>query len=480
MPLPLPLPLAVAQPHPHCSHELGFASLNEQLSDEKLTVEGTVPSWLSGSFVSVGPAVFEIGSSHACHWLDGLAMIYQWNIADKSITYSNKIIESEYCKECMAKGKLRGSTPEQKKSTWAKLTSAVSSAPRSIYDNTNINVACFNNQLVSLTETPHHLCIDTKTLQTTGPFEFKDKLEIQYTSAHPLFDPATQEWYSIGIHFAHNSDYIIYKMAKDSAKRTVIATLPVGYPTYLHSFAMTSHYIILTEMPFTVSPYDLLLSDNSFIDNFSWKPKNGTTFIVIDKKTGKKIGSYKTEPFFALHHVNAYEEDGHIIVDLIAHKDPHVVKSFAYNNLCDPHLKLPVAHLKRFDIDLETGKVHPHTLSTHNIELPSINPAKLMHKHEYVYATASEHGFTEHIFKLDMSSHRHYQWHSRGSYPTEPIFVPRPGATHEDDGVLLSLVLDAVKKKSYLLILNAKNMKELARAYTPHAIPFTAHSKFFA
>lgn len=478
LPLPLPVPQPAPQ-HPACTHELGFKSLKDQITNQKLTIEGTVPAWLVGSFVSVGPAVFELGDSTAAHWLDGLAMIYQFSIDGQSITYGNKLIESGYCKECLAKGKLRGSVPEQKKSTWAKLTSAVSSAPRPIYDNTNINVACFNNELVALTETPHGVCIDTKTLQTVGAFTFDDAIETQYTSPHPLYDPATQEWYGVGIHYAHNSDYIIYKLGKNSTKRTVVATIPVGYPAYLHSFAMTEHYIILTETPFTVSPYDLLLSDTSFIDNFNWKPKNGSTFTLIDKKTGKKAGVFKTKAFFALHHVNAYEENGNVIVDLMAFKNPAITKAFSYQNVCNPNLNLPSARLKRFTINLQDGTVKSYKMSPHSLELPNINPQVVMRKHQYVYVTASERGFAQHIFKLDLASKHHQQWHQRGAYPTEAIFVPRPGSTQEDDGVVISLVLDGVEKKSFVLILDAKNFKELARAYTPHAIPFTVHSKFF-
>ena len=475
-----PLPFTPRQVHPACSHELGFKTLKEEISDQKLKVQGTIPAWLHGSFLSIGPAIFEIGSTKATHWLDGIGMAYQFAIQGQSVTYTNKIIESEYCKECIAQGKLRGSMPEQKKSTWAKLTSAVSSSSRPTYDNANINVACFNKQIVALTETPYPICLDTDSLQTTGGFSFNDKLEAQFTSAHPLFDPSTQEWYGVGIHYAHNSNYVIYKMGKESDQRKVIASIPVGYPTYIHSFAMTPHYIIITEAPFTVSPYDLLLSDTSFLDNFSWKPKNGTNFIVIDKKTGKKVGVYKTKAFFTLHHVNAYEQDGNIIIDLIAHQNPTITKAFAYENLCNPQMTIPAAYLKRFTINLQEGVVSECKFFPHNIELPNINPNVLMHPYRYMYATFSERGFAQHISKLDLHTKHHHQWHEPGTYPTEAVFVPRPGAKDEDDGVLLSIILDAVEKKSFLLVLDARNLKELARAYVPHAIPFTVHSKFFA
>lgn len=32
-------------------------------------------------------------------------------------------------------------------------------------------------------------------------------------------------------------------------------------------------------------------------------------------------------------------------------------------------------------------------------------------------------------------------WKHAGMYPSEPIFVPSPGAVEEDDGVILSVVI---------------------------------------
>jgi beta,beta-carotene 9',10'-dioxygenase len=461
------------------THQLGFTSAIKELKAVPTSVQGSIPDWLEGSFIAVGPGIFELRDSKAVHWLDGFAMVHQFSIGKGKAHYTNKVVDSFYYQDCCKKGKLRGSTPEQKKSTWSKLTSALGSNKRPVYDNTNINVACFNKQLVTLTETPHPVRIDAKTLKTKGEFQFTDTLEAHFSCAHPLFDPNTKEWFGIATQYAHTSSYIVYKMKETSSTRTPLATIPVGYPSYMHSFALTPNYIILTETPLTVSPYDLLLSDHSFIDTFTWQPKNGTAFILIDRSTGKKIGSYKTEPFFTLHHVNAVEKDGTIALDLIAYKNSDVVKGFNLKNLHNPKAQLPASHLKRFMLNLKTGKVTGNTLSPHNIELPQINPAKLMHEYQYLYALTGEHNLAHQIIKLDLHSKRHEKWDCKGCYPTEPIFIAKPDASKEDEGVILSVVLDSHAQKSFLLILDAQSFKEIGRAYVPCHIPFTVHSKFF-
>ena len=68
----------------------------------------------------------------------------------------------------------------------------------------------------------------------------------------------------------------------------------------------------------------------------------------------------------------------------------------------------------------------------------------------------------------------------QGLYPGEPVFVPAPNATAEDDGVLLSVVLDIANDVSFLLVLDAATLEEKARAEAPHAIPFHFHGNYFA
>lgn len=55
----------------------------------------------------------------------------------------------------------------------------------------------------------------------------------------------------------------------------------------------------------------------------------------------------------------------------------------------------------------------------------------------------------------------------RAANPGEPVFVPSPEHRGEDDGVCLSVVLDAARGTSFLLVLDAADFGELARAEVP-------------
>jgi carotenoid cleavage dioxygenase-like enzyme len=90
--------------------------------------------------------------------------------------------------------------------------------------------------------------------------------------------------------------------------------------------------------------------------------------------------------------------------------------------------------------------------------------------------------FIDNITKIELGAQQRAQtrtWHEDSCYPGEPVFVPRPGGTAEDDGVLLSVVLDLRKQRSFLLVLDAATLEERARTAVPHHIPFGFHDNHF-
>ena len=64
-------------------------------------------------------------------------------------------------------------------------------------------------------------------------------------------------------------------------------------------------------------------------------------------------------------------------------------------------------------------------------------------------------------------------------YTTEMFFMANPKGTHEDDGVLETIVFDGEKEQSYLLIIDASSFTIIDKAYLPHNIPWSAHGMHF-
>ena len=82
--------------------------------------------------------------------------------------------------------------------------------------------------------------------------------------------------------------------------------------------------------------------------------------------------------------------------------------------------------------------------------------------------------------KYDTHSHTPIFWSENGQSAGEAIFVPNPAGTEEDDGALLSVVLDGFSGKSYLLCLDAKMMTERGRASLETVVGFGFHGTHFS
>ena len=70
---------------------------------------------------------------------------------------------------------------------------------------------------------------------------------------------------------------------------------------------------------------------------------------------------------------------------------------------------------------------------------------------------------------------------NEGCYPGEPRFVADPYAESDDEdaGILLSTVTDAREDHpDYMVILNSKTMKEIARAEVDAHVPQCLHGLF--
>jgi carotenoid cleavage dioxygenase-like enzyme len=203
---------------------------------------------------------------------------------------------------------------------------------------------------------------------------------------------------------------------------------------------------------------------------------------VVDLADGSVAGRHQAEPFFAFHHVNAYEDGRELVVDLCAYRDAQIVSAL-YLDALRAGRGIPLARPTRYRLDLRTGRVRPEPLAGESLELPGIayrrhNGRPYRHAYGVGARGGSGDDFTNQLVKVDVGTGECRVWHEAGCYPGEPVLVPAPAAAAEDDGVVLSVVLDPGARRSYLLVLDARSFTELARAEVPHAIPFGFHGRF--
>jgi beta,beta-carotene 9',10'-dioxygenase len=474
---------------------LGFATLEREVVIDELALTGELPSWLTGSLLRTGPAKFEVGEQRMRHWFDGLAMLHRFTIDRGRVSYGSRFLESRDYRAARARGEIvYGEFATDPCRALFKRVQTLFSGGGVLPDNANINIARLGERFVAMTETPLPVQFDPHTLETADVRAFR--APGQLTTAHPHLDRSSGGMLNYAAKLGPRSSYRFFALepSQDAAQASaprIIASLPVKEPAYMHSFGLTERWLVLAEFPFVVNPLAIALSGRPYIENYRWKPELQTRFTLVDRATGESVGGFRSDPCFAFHHVNAYDDGDEVVVDLCALADASIIEDLYLERL---RAGKPIAgaELTRFRLRRSDRSVSRALLADGDIELPRINYTRCNERpYRYVGGLRKgPSGWLEEIVKIDTVEGPTLSWSESGCFAGEPVFVARPGAAAsqepgrasspegEDDGVLLSVVLDATAGTSFLLVLDAVDLRELARAQVPHHIPFGFHGQF--
>jgi len=210
-----------------------------------------------------------------------------------------------------------------------------------------------------------------------------------------------------------------------------------------------------------------------------------------------------------MHHVNAYEDEqnGEVVFQVSAQDDCDKLFSGPTGahahipSMLDEHARdktMPWGKLREFQLKLNTPEpqlshsdivLRDSEGFVYGMDFPFVNPTVAAKYNRYIwglsaYARNSTHYADWAVLKIDRESRGSYNtkvWYRMNHFPSEPVFVPRPGATAEDDGVLLVQVLDGIRQLGYLLILDAQSMSEVATSSLQDGehVPYSQHGRWF-
>ena len=477
----------------------GFQTVDAEVHVDALPVRGDFPSWISGALIRVGPSRFEVGGRTLAHWFDGLAMLHRFGFEAGRVSYRSRFLRSDAYRAAEGVGGGAGG------GAGAVAHSGFMTDPcRTLFgrvaswfgndatDNANVAVRVADGVGVAMTETPLAVRFDPDTLRTLGPHVRAGHdagAGGQVAIAHPLHDG--RGLYTYAVVMGRHSVYRV--LVEEGGTRRTLAEVACPRPAYMHSFGMSARYLVLAEFPLRVNPVRLKFSNEPFIRNYRWEPALGTVFTVIDKASGAVAARARGDACFGFHHVDAHEADGHLRVDLLAYPDASIIDALRLERLRAGEPVDAVATLTRFSVPLGAGTdagpdgalpvATRERLCGTPIELPRTDerrrraglPARIV----WGNGLTVPGQFIDDVTRIDLSAVPPgvRTWHEPGCHPGEPVFVPRPGSTAEGDGVLLSLVLDARANRSFLVVLDATTLEEIARATLPHAVPYGFHGE---
>ena len=157
-----------------------YQSANEHPDPIDAEVEGTIPEWLRGQLVRVGPGKFEWGETKYNHWFDGDAILNRFAIENGGVKFSSRFLRSRSFVESEKNNRIMFSQfgtnapPDPCKNIFQRFLSYFEMSDLS--DNCNVNIVKIKGENYASTELPNLWKIDKETLETLDLADLGKKL----------------------------------------------------------------------------------------------------------------------------------------------------------------------------------------------------------------------------------------------------------------------------------------------------------------
>jgi len=504
-----------------------YSNQLDEISDLEVEVKfGSVPEYLHGSLYRVGPGLYSLGGKRRVNNLiDGLGKLHRWSFdkETRKVRVSSKFVRSDLFNRTVAAQEI---PPIQHMgeihpplTTFEKLKVLFYDPPN---DNTNVAVWDLGELgVTTTTEQPRYIDNDFVTLdflrEYVPPSFDKSNFEMEFLSAshfnrHPTTGASINYKilipFDFGIFSGKSSPaYHFYEYHTNSAGEIVTSSLgnipvPVDDMRIVHSFGVTEHYVILPRFNMCLGRKDpIFIGGNIF-----WDATRPTVFDVLSLET-KETMSFKFTAYEAQHIINSFERHNskgelEIVLDFptrvypVKYHEDTVYDVLNVERYRDPNWKSSdyairindKPRITRFVLNTVTGEGYDQDFPVmwnapkdSGIDFPTFNPNFRGLPYCFAYCQVSNKDLrgAMGLIKLDLCKEESIGWEEKNKFPVEPIFVPRPGSSDEDDGVLLAPVLDSTDNSTSLYIWNARNLEVLAIVDTPVTVPFTLHGLWF-
>jgi all-trans-8'-apo-beta-carotenal 15,15'-oxygenase len=449
---------------------------------ELTAARGAIPPELVGTLYRNGPGRLERGGQWVHHPFDGDGMITALRFAGGKAELRNRFVRTEgwQAEERADKFLYRGVFGTQKPG------GAVANAfDLRLKNIANTHVVRLGDQLLALWEAAEPHALDPQTLETRGLSLLDGVLKKgEAFCAHPRFDPGhhgAPRMVTFGVKAGPRSTIRLMEFSSDGELLADSRHSFKGF-AFLHDFAITPNWAVFLQNAVAFNPTGFVLGQKGAAQCLSSKPGEQGQFWLIPRSGEGKPLQIAAPEGFVFHHLNAFEEGEELVVDSIYYDDfPSIGPDVDFRQV--DFETIPAGQLVRCRINLKTGAVSKELLEERTCEFAMVNPERqgLEARISWMAVAERERGNDplQAIKKLDLATGEGRVWSAapRG-FVSEPLMVPRPGASAEDDGWVLCLVWNGARCASDLVILDAASLAEVAVLELPLAVPHGLHGSW--
>ena len=282
--------------------------------------------------------------------------------------------------------------------------------------------------------------------------------------------------------------YLQYSVVNANGELTMTTPIDLPRGVMMHDFAVSEHYSIFMDLPLVFDMQRAMKGKSPLYFNRDLPARFG---LLPRHAEGSQVRWFEAPSCYVFHTLNAFEQGDEVILD--ACRMPTVdLGSLDSSTAPTPESRRQMSEgsgqsLHRWRFNAKTGAVKEEPLDDQSSDFPRVNDSLAGYQARFGYTArfAGESGMPEAdaIIKYDLATGTNrVHVHGPNRWGGEGVFVPRPGATAEDDGWVVTYVYDGNSGGSEFVVIDAQNMEAapLARVPLPRRVPYGFHGRFHA
>lgn len=420
-------------------------------------VRGRIPPQLDGCYARIGPNPIVKVNPANHHWFVGDGMVHGVRLqAGRALWYRNRWIRSTQVSQAL------GEAPKP--------------GPRQRSDTVNTNVLSIAGKPWALVEAGGWPVQLDGMLDTVAHDPFGGSLKGSF-SAHPHLDTATGAMHAI-CYDAGEPNLLRHVVVGADGRVQREEPIAVQHGPSVHDCMITEHYVLVLDLPVTFS-MQRYLAGYSF--PYAWNPEHRARVGVLGKTApGREIVWCEVDPCYVFHPANAFEAaDGRITLDAVAH--PTMFEQSRIGPSAEG------SKFERWTIDPAARTVSRQVVDAQPQEFPRPDERFIGRPYRHAWTVQLAPDESGEFMPGQQLIHHDLQAGTRqvhdfgaGRLVSEFVFVPRSTDAPEGDGWLMGYVVDAARRTSELLILDALDFsgEPVAAVEIPHAIPLGFHGNW--
>tara|TARA_B100000315_G_scaffold162395_1_gene150825 strand:+ start:2771 stop:4195 length:1425 start_codon:yes stop_codon:yes gene_type:complete len=413
------------------------------------------PSSLRGRWFLNGPAGFS--SPIYKHWLDGDGMLRMLSFGDEIIYKGIYIDTQKRIDEKDIKKPLYRTFGTSFKSDQLRKNIALRTPA-------NVSVFSYADRLLCFGEQSLPLEVDTFTGRTKGEWLFHNKLNpLSQISAHPKI--IDNEFVNFGVRYLKNKATIDISGFDIDWNKILRKRVDLDYPYYIHDFSLTSNYIIFYLSPYFFNISSFIQKKKSVSESLEWKNSLNSVLLIVEKNDLEMIHFIDLgNPNFVLHHINSYESDLLLQVDVLENMVPYYNKYDKNEGILN---NMGNTSVVRYTVDIEDWKLLDKKINSYSnlhLDFPHISSVKRGKEYKEFWSLgldikSKQQNYYNQLLKFDWNN---FDFISVFKSPRNKILSSEPCLIYDkyyEHNFLILQEYDLMNDKSSLIIFDSNNIE---------------------